>query len=387
MDKVIVIRFGEIYLKGKNRNYFEKQLVKNIKYKLFKFDCKFTFGRSRYLVENYNQQDEESIINSLKTVFGIHSLSVARLISSEYSKILDIAKEISSDKGSFRVNANRADKSYPLTSVQLAAKLGGDLLLAIPKLTVDLHKPDFVINVDVREGNIAFVYSDKVMGAGGMPVGCAGQGLLLLSGGIDSPVAGFMMAKRGMCLDALHFHSYPYTSDLAKEKVIELAKIMQTYCGKIKLYCVSATKIQEEIHKNCDESYMITILRRFMMLIAEKVALLKKCGCIVNGESLGQVASQTLESITLTNSMVKDLPVFRPLIGMDKQEIIDISERIGTYSTSILPYEDCCTVFLPENPATRPSLCKVLLEEQKIKNYNELIEEAIANLEIINMNP
>lgn len=383
MDKVIVIRYGELYLKGKNRIFFERILIKNIKSKLKEFACSMVFGRSRYLIENYKAEDENSIIKSLQTVFGIHSLSIAWHLSSDYDMILSATKELTPDTGKFRVNVNRADKFYPLHSLELAAKLGEALLNAKKELTVDLHNPEFVVNVDVREDKTAYVYSKVIEGAGGMPVSSAGKGLLLLSGGIDSPVSGFMIAKRGMNMDALHFHSYPYTSERAKQKVAELATTMQNYCGRINLLCVPITKIQEAIHNNCDDSYMITILRRCMMNIAERIAILRNCGCIINGESLGQVASQTLQSITVTNDVVKTMPVFRPLIGMDKQEIIAISEKIGTYSISIQPYEDCCTVFLPENPITRPTLEKAQREELKIENLEELILEAVNNIEII----
>ena len=383
LERVIVIRYGEIYLKGKNRDFFEKQLVKNIRNKLKAFECKTVFGRSRYTVTDYNEEQERDIVAALKTVFGIHSISIAYCVPNDYKSISDTAISVAPKSGTFRISAHRGDKHYPITSTVLASRVGGDVLEANPDLTVDLHHPDNTIWIDVRENGTAYVYSEVIDCLGGMPVGCAGKGLLMLSGGIDSPVAGYMMAKRGMCFDALHFHSYPYTSDLAKEKVKKLASIMQNYCGKIRLLCVPVTKIQETIHSKCTDSYMITLLRRFMMRIAEQIAIKQGCGCIINGESLGQVASQTLESITVTNATVKTMPIFRPLIGMDKQEIIDISEKMGTYETSILPYEDCCTVFLPESPITRPTLERVECEEAKIENYDELLREAIDNLEIL----
>lgn len=261
--------------------------------------------------------------------------------------------------------------------------MGEAILSAHPSLQVDLHNPQHTVWVDVRENGTAYVYGSVQEGAGGMPVGCAGKGLLLLSGGIDSPVAGYMMAKRGLCFDAIHFHSYPYTSERAKEKVIRLAAQMQKYCGKIRLFSIPVTKIQEEIHARCTDSYMITLLRRAMMRLAEKTAQRFHCDCLINGESLGQVASQTLESITVTNATVPNIPVFRPLIGMDKQEIIDIAQKIDTYETSVLPYEDCCTVFLPDSPATRPTLRRAEEEESKMENYEELLSEALENLEIL----
>lgn len=383
MKSVIVIRYGELYLKGKNRDYFEKLLIKNIRHKLKNFQCDLECGRSRYLVKNFSREYESDITEALCTVFGIHSLSVASVVPNDYQSILDCVSASAPKNGSFRMNVHRGDKRYPMTSIALAAKLGEDVLNANPELTVDLHSPDNVICVDVRENGTAYVYNNVIPGPGGMPVGCAGRGLLLLSGGIDSPVAGYMMAKRGLGFDAIHFHSYPYTSERAKEKVIKLVSIMKKHCGKIRLYCLPVTRIQEAIHEHCSDSYMITILRRFMMRLAEKVAAKYELGCLINGESLGQVASQTLESITVTNDTVKSMPVFRPLIGMDKQEIINISEKMGTYEISVLPYEDCCTVFLPQSPVTRPTISRVEEEEKKIENYNELLEEAVNDLEIV----
>ena len=383
MEKVIVIRYGELYLKGKNRNYFEKLLIKNIKYKLKNYGCDLETGRSRYLVKNYNPADENAIIDALSKVFGIHSLSIASCVANDYNSILSCALSVAPESGTFKVNVHRGDKRYPLTSIQLAAKLGGDILSENKALSVDVHNPNNTVCIDVRENGTAYVYSAVIKGAGGMPVGSAGKGLLLLSGGIDSPVAGYMMAKRGLMLDAVHFHSYPYTSERAKEKVIKLASVMRAYCGKINLYCIPVTKIQEAIHEYCNDSFMITILRRFMMRIAETVAHKFGCGCLVNGESLGQVASQTLESITVTNDTVKSMPILRPLIGMDKQEIIDISEKMGTYETSVLPYEDCCTVFLPDSPVTRPTIERAEDEERKITDYEKLIPDAVDNLEIV----
>lgn len=385
MKHVIVIRYGELYLKGKNRNYFEKLLIKNIKYKLKNFNCKLELGRSRYLVTDYSPNDENLILDELLTVFGIHSISVATYITNDYETIEKYALINAPKSGSFKVDVHRGDKRYPLTSITLAAKLGEAILNSNPNLHVDLHNPDHTVFVDVREDGSAYVYGSVISGPGGMPVGCAGKGLLMLSGGIDSPVAGYMMAKRGLSLNVLHFHSYPYTGEAAKEKVIKLAKILQKYCGKIRMYSVSATKLQELVHERCNDSFMITLLRRFMMRVAERVAAIHNCGCIVNGESLGQVASQTLESITVTNDMVKTMPVFRPLIGMDKQEIINISEKMGTYEISILPYEDCCTVFLPESPVTRPTIQKAEEEEAKLGDYESLLVDAINNMEIIDL--
>lgn len=383
MDKVIILRYGELYLKGKNRGFFEKLLITNIKNCLKQFQCKFLFNRGRYEVSDYSETDEKSIIDNLKCIFGLKSLSIAYKIESNFDTITDIILKKIPNQGKFKVSTNRADKQFPYTSPQLSAKIGERILEEYSGLIVDLHNPDFIVNVDIREDGFTYFYFEKVECAGGMPVGSAGKGLLLLSGGIDSPVSAYMMSKRGMAIDAIHFHSYPYTSEQAKDKVVSLAKLLKKYCGAMNLIIVPFTKIQETIHKKCDSNYMITIVRRFMMRIAERVAQLRDCGCLINGESLGQVASQTLQSITVTNDIIKAMPVFRPLIGMDKQEIIDISLKIDTYETSILPYEDCCTVFMPDSPVTKPTIVKAEAEERKMGNYDALIEEVLDNLEII----
>lgn len=386
MVKVIVIRYGELFLKGKNKKFFENLLIKSIKSKLADVACKLYFGRGRYVVSDFKDGMELEIIRRLKTVFGLQSFSTAYETDAEINDIAALAIELTAaKKGSFRVNVHRADKTFPYTSIAAAAELGGRILESNTKLSVDLHTPDFVINVDIREDGKAYVYSDRVDGAGGMPVGSAGKGLLMLSGGIDSPVAGYMMAKRGLILDALHFHSYPYTSEQAKDKVLALAGRLREYVQPISVVCVPFTAIQEAIHEKCDADYMITIMRCFMMRIAERVAMSRRCGCIINGESLGQVASQTLESINVTNAAIENLPVFRPCIGMDKQDIIRVSREIGTYDISIQPYEDCCTVFLPDNPVTRPSLENVRREMSKITDAAELEEDAFTHLEIINI--
>ncbi len=383
MDKVILIRYGEIHLKGKNRRFFENKLVENIRKRLDGIDHVFINKRSRYVVSDYLPEIENELVRRLKTVFGIHSISIAEIAASSIDDIVEKAIKICKPLGKFRVTVNRADKAFPMSSLETARHVGGKLLESYPKLTVDLHEPDFVVNIDIREDGGTFVYIDKIACAKGMPVGSAGKGMLMLSGGIDSPVAGYMMAKRGLQLDAIHFHSYPYTSELAKQKVIDLAKILTDYTGEINLICVPFTKIQEEIHRCCDSSYMITLVRRFMMRIAERIAVMRECGCLINGESLGQVASQTLESINVTNSTIVTLPVFRPLIGMDKEEIIEISQDIGAFETSILPYEDCCTVFLPDSPVTHPSIKRVEREEARLGDFDALIEDAVNNIEVI----
>lgn len=383
MDRVIVLRYSEIHLKGKNRMFFENILKKNILEKLKGCECRTEFHYGRYIVSDYAEDDENELIERLRTVFGLYSLSPGLRTSADIDDIASAALAIAPSSGTFRVTVNRADKTLPYTSVMLASETGGRLLDAYPGLSVDLHSPESTIYVDVRDRTTAYIYGESILCAGGMPVGSAGKGLSLLSGGIDSPVSTYMMAKRGLRLTELHFWSYPYTSLEAKEKVIELAHILHKYTGDTELIVIPFTKVQEAIHKFAEPNYMITLVRRAMMRIAEKIAKKTGCGCIINGEDLGQVASQTLESITVTNSVIKDLPVFRPLIGFDKSEIIEISKRIGTYDTSIKPFEDCCTVFLPESPATKPTIRRSESSESRITDYDALIDEAVDNAEII----
>ncbi len=383
MDKLILIRYGEIHLKGKNRRFFENALIKNINDNIKAYQHVFERAPARYIVSGYKPADENAIIDALTKTFGIHSISIAYECDSDMDKIAELAVSLSRDDGTFRVTTNRADKTFPLNSMQISREIGGRILEKKHSLAVDLFNPDFTVYIDLRENGKTFVYSETILCPDGMPVGCAGKGLAMLSGGIDSPVACYSMAKRGLKLNMLHFHSYPYTSEMAKEKVRRLAEILRPYTGPVTLLCAPMTKIQELIHEKCDTSYMITLVRVFMMRIAEKVALQRKCGCIINGESLGQVASQTLESITVTNSQIKCLPVFRPLIGSNKEEIIEISKKIGTYETSIQPYEDCCTVFLPDDPITRPILKNVERELKKLGDVDALIEDSVNNLEVI----
>jgi thiamine biosynthesis protein ThiI len=297
--------------------------------------------------------------------------------------IFQTALPLCRESGTFKVESHRGDKQYPMTSVEISKQLGAMILSATKgALKVDVHKPSFVICVDIREHGKALVFGEFIDGANGMPVGTAGKGLLLLSGGIDSPVAGHMMAKRGMRIECLHFHSYPYTNMQAKEKVVDLAKILSEYTGGTKLFTVSVTHIQEAIHEKCKPELMITLLRRFMYRIAERHTLKINAKCLITGESLGQVASQTIEGMTSSNSVVEKLPVLRPLVGFDKNEIIDRSVKMGAYETSILPFEDCCTVFLPDFPAIRPKLSEILREEEKL-DVEGLIAEAFASIEKI----
>ncbi len=384
MKKVIIIRWGEIHLKGKNRGHFERLLENNIKHALKSYNCSLRKISGRYVVEGVDEFLFDDVVKSLSKVGGIHSISPCYLIKTDLQNIINTANFVMKEKtGTFKVETKRADKSFSLNSVELSRKIGGVVLKSNVDLKVDVHSPDVILNLDLRETGETLVFTDTIKMMGGMPSGSSGKGLLMISGGIDSPVAGYMMAKRGMKLDAIHFHSYPYTSEMAKEKVIELAKAVSCYTGGLRLYIVSFTKIQEAIHECCKEEYMITLMRRFMMKISETIAKNNGLQAIVTGESLGQVASQTIESITSSNSVVS-MPVLRPLIAFDKLDIIEISEKIGTYETSILPYEDCCTVFLPKHPLIKPNLEKVKLEEGHLE-VDKLINEAISTIEIIDL--
>lgn len=382
MESTILIRYGELFLKGKNKHYFERVLINNIREKIEEFNARVVKISGRYFVCDYNESDEFQIIETLTKIFGIHSVSPAKMFDTSVENITEYVKGLNIENCSFRVSVKRADKSFPINSSEFGAKMGAVILKNNKNLSVDLINPEVEVNIEIRENGKTFVYFDKIDGLNGMPVGTAGKGLLLLSGGIDSPVAGFNIAKRGMQIYALHFHSYPYTSEQAKQKVLDLAKILSSYTGNIKVMVCSFTHAQEEIHKNCNEEYMITIMRRIMMRIAEKVSLREGYQTIITGESLGQVASQTIESITVTNEVVKHLPILRPLIGMDKSEITEIAEKINTFKTSILPYEDCCTVFLPDHPVIKPKLDKVRKEESKL-DIDALVEECINSIEII----
>ena len=383
MKRVIIIRYSEIYLKGKNRGFFENAFQNNLRRAISDVECVLVKQSGRYLVENFAEEETEVLVEKLKKVFGLHTLSVAYETDTDLDSIFEVAKTLCRPNGTFKVESHRGDKKYPLTSVEISKKLGGMLLSHFGgALSVDVHNPSFTIRVDIRENGKALVFGEFIEGANGMPVGTAGKGLLLLSGGIDSPVAGYMMAKRGMNVDCLHFHSYPYTNLQAKEKVVDLANILAQYTCGTKLYTVSVTHIQEAIHEKCKPELMITLLRRFMYRIAERHAKRISAQCLITGESLGQVASQTIEGMTSSNSVVETLPVLRPLVGFDKNEIIEKSVKMGAYETSILPFEDCCTVFLPDFPAIRPKLDEIQREEAKL-DIEALIEEAFTSIEKI----
>lgn len=385
MKKVIIVRVCEIFLKGKNRFYFVNLLESNIKKALSGIKFEIVKLQMRYLIEDFDESDYELIMSKLLKVSGIHTLSSALCVESDVEEIAKAAISVcEGQKGSFKVETNRADKTFSMHSVELSAEIGGRILERFNKnLWVDVKKPSFVVHVDIRENGETLVYSGVIKGVGGMPVGSSGKGFLMLSGGIDSPVAGYMMCKRGMKLSAVHFHSYPYTGEAAKEKVITLGKKLSEYSSGMTLYVVKFTHIQEEIHKKCSEEFMITMMRRFMMRITERLAEMHDGQAIITGESLGQVASQTTESITSSNSVVT-MPVFRPLIAFDKIETIEIANKIDTYETSILPYEDCCTVFLPKFPVIKPRMEKVLKEESKL-DVDELVESALKDVEVIEL--
>ena len=376
----ILIRFGEIFLKGNNRNYFESLLIKNIKNSLSGLNYRFSKTQGRYYIEEFLPEDMDEIISRLTKVFGIHSISPTVKVKTDVEEMCKIAHAISPTEGTFRVTVKRADKRFPMTSMELGAKIGGYMLNKTGgRLKVDLFDYDFELFVDLRESGYSYLFYDKIMGAQGLPTGCSGNAMLLLSGGIDSPVAGYVMAKRGLRIFAIHYHSFPYTSELALQKVKDLAKKLTAYCGDIKLAVVPFTEIQEQIKDNCPEELFTIIMRRLMMKTAEKIVRKVGCEALITGESVGQVASQTIGAIACTDCAC-DMPVFRPLIGMDKEEIVKIARRIDTFETSILPYEDCCTVFTPRHPKTKPRIAEVLEAEQKVA-FDELIEKAIEQTE------
>lgn len=381
MEKVIILRYGEIFLKGDNKWFFEKILVQNIKKTLENIKCSLQKIAGRYVISNYEAEQEKQILDKITKVFGLHSASVAYKTETSKENIENYVKTLKVNTETFKVVTNRADKTFPIKSMPFSSLLGGIVLDSNPNVKVDVVNPQTVINVDIREDGNTYISTSSIPCAGGMPVSTAGKGLLLLSGGIDSPVAGYYMAKRGMHVHALHFHSFPYTSLLAREKVIKLAKKMSAYLGDFKLHIVSFTKVQEEINKKCNKNFMVILMRRIMMRVAEKLCKKIEAKAIITGESLGQVASQTIESINATNAVVS-LPVFRPLIGFDKEETIAVSKKIDTYDISIEPYEDCCTVFLPKNPVTRPKFADVLREEEKL-DIDALVNMAVESDEIV----
>jgi len=385
MQNAILVRYSEIFLKGKNKGFFEKTLLNNIIDSVKDYECEVRKISGRFLITDYKTKNENKIINCVKNVFGVYSISPTFYFETSVDNIRNFIDTIRLDTKTFRVTVKRADKTFPINSTEFSKDLGEIILKNNPNIAVDLHNFESEISVDIREQNRTFVFYETIMGVGGMPVGTSGSGLLLLSGGIDSPVAGFMMAKRGMPISALHFQSIPYTSEMAKDKVKTLAKILSDYTGNIKLYICSFTKVQEAIHKNCKPEYMITIMRRIMVRIAERLAKQHNLKAIITGESLGQVASQTIESMTSTNIVANEVPILRPLVAMDKIDITEISKKYNFFETSILPYEDCCTVFLPKFPIIKPKLDKVEIEESKL-DIECLVAEALNTIELIETN-
>lgn len=384
MEKVIIVRYSEIHLKGNNRGFFERAFCGNMEKALRGIKHEIRKQSGRYLVEGFDDGAVHEILNKLTKVFGVHTLSVALKVKTDMDEITEAALSVCPKSGTFKVETHRADKTFPLNSMQINAEIGGRLLEKTEKISVDVHVPQSVIGIDLRENGTTLVFCELIKGAGGMPVGTAGNGLLLISGGIDSPVAGYMMAKRGMKIDCIHFHSYPYTNMQAREKVEELAKTLSAYSCGTTLHVIKVTHIQEEIHKKCNGEYMVTLLRRFMMRIAEQIALKIGAQCLITGESLGQVASQTIEGMTSSGSVVNSLPILRPLCGFDKDEIIERSRAMGAFEISIRPYEDCCTVFLPRHPIIHPKLSDVEAEEAKL-DISALIAEALSTLETVKL--
>ena len=385
MKKVLLLKFGELFLKGKNRHEFIRLLKNNIEKKLKGNRFVLLETQGRLVISDFDEENEGVFIEKLQQVFGLIGVMSATEFETSLANIESYVKTLDlSTYKTFKVETKRADKHFELESMQLNSHIGEILLEANPYLKVDLYKPDVRVNIEIRTNGKTYVYTNLIKCAGGLPLGCAGKGLLLLSGGIDSPVAGYLIAKRGLRLEAVHFHSYPYTSLQAKEKVIELAKEISVFCDEIKLHIVSFTEVQEEIHKHCDDDYMITIMRRIMMRIAQRLCKENSLGAIITGESLGQVASQTMQSMNVTNSVV-NIPVFRPVIAFDKEDIMSLAQKIGTYETSILPYEDCCTVFLPKNPVIKPTIERAERNESFL-DVDALVERAIANEEIVTIN-
>ena len=378
MRKVLLARFGEVHLKGHNRPYFMRMLVENVKKMVAPIGGHVWLSDSRIYVSDFEDMDE--CVSLVTKVFGIYSVSPAIEMEKDLDRIAEeTVRWMDGVTGTFKVMCKRSDKRFPLNSQELAAELGGRILDAYPSLKVDVHHPQTEMWVEIRD--YAYLYNTEIMAVGGMPMGTSGKAGLLLSGGIDSPVAGYQIMRRGVNIQAIHFASPPYTSERAQEKVLSLARIIGKYEYGMRVHIVPFTKIQMEIHEKCEEGMGTLIMRRFMMRIADRIAHDNGLQALITGESLGQVASQTMEALGCTDIMT-NLPVFRPLIGLDKLEIIHIAEKIDTYETSILPYEDCCTVFTPRHPVTKPKLANVEKEERKL-DVDALVEEAVANVKTV----
>ena len=383
ISEVILCKYGELVLKGANRQNFESSLIKELRRRatqhgLFKISCRQS---TIYVVPQNDECDMDGMYEASRRVFGIIAVNRAAVCEKNMESIEKTAREYLPEKlrgvKTFKVDARRSDKRFPLKSPEISREIGGVILSLVKGIRVDVHNPDVTVTVEVRDEN-AYIRAGQEAGAGGLPPRTAGRGLLLLSGGIDSPVAGCMMAKRGMEIEALHFESFPYTSERAREKVMQLAEEMCGFCSKMYVHVISLTHIQEELRDRCKEEYFTILLRIFMMKLSERCASDYKCGALITGESLGQVASQTLEAIGVTDSFV-NIPVFRPCIGLDKNEIVELARHYGTFETSILPYEDCCTVFTPRHPRTHPKMSDVMAELSKV-DFDALFEEAYSTM-------
>ena len=381
MERIILIKYGELTTKKANRNLFIARIYEQMRELLTNYDVKIIKNRVRMFIE-CNDENLDEVVNIVKNIFGIHSIVIAYKVKTDIkdieNNVLDIVKNI--EFKTFKVETDRADKSFPIPSMEFSKNIGALILKNIPDIKVDVHSPDYLLKIEIRD-DYTYIYSKEIPGLGGYPVGIAGKGLLMLSGGIDSPVAGYMAMKRGIKLECIYFESPPHTSPAAKEKVKKLVSILNNYQASIKLHVINFTEIQEAIYKNMNPEYMITIMRRMMYRISAKVMHERNALVLVNGESVGQVASQTLTSMQVINS-VTNIPVIRPVACLDKLEIIDIAKKIGTYETSILPYEDCCTIFLPKHPVINPKLDKAIEYENSI-DYETMIDNAVKNKETI----
>lgn len=385
MEQVLLIRYDEIHLKGLNRPFFERKLIEGIKHSLSGLNATVHKEQGRIFVYGIAAEDRDEAVDRLTRVFGVHSISPAVGVEKEWNTIVAAARGItekaigSREKATFKCFCRRSDKGFFMNSEEINRELGHEMLEAFPNLSVDIREPEIKLCVEIRE--MAFVYAEEIMGAGGMPTGTAGLATLLISGGIDSPVAGYMMARRGLELTAVHFYSYPYTSERARDKVVDLAKIVSRYSGPIKLHLVPFTEIQLAIYEKCPPKETTVLMRRLMMKIAQLWAEKDGSRALITGEALGQVASQTLESLCVTDDAVT-MPVFRPLIGFDKNDIVAIAKKIDTFNTSILPYEDCCTVFVPQHPVTKPEVQK-MRESEALVDFSEMIRRSIENTETV----
>jgi len=384
MNEIFLLKLGEIVLKGANKRQFENKLRQNIRRRMRaygNFDV-YIMQSTVYVQPMDSEADVEGAWEACSSIFGVVSLCRCRPCEKNLDAIFQAVEEYLGDEldcaRSFKVESKRSDKTFPLTSIGISQDIGGRIAEAHPDCLVDVHHPEYTVYVEVRD-MAAYVHGPALPGAGGLPTGVGGRAMCLLSGGIDSPVAAYMMAKRGVEIECVHFFSYPYTSQLAKDKVIELARLVTKYSGRMTLNIVSFTKIQEAIRDNCPEEFFTLIMRRFMMEISQRIGKDHGCGALITGENLGQVASQTMEAMAVTGAVV-DVPIFMPLVGMDKEEIVTIARKIGTMDTSILPYEDCCTVFTPKHPKTKPTLGQLLNAERKL-DREALIQDALASVE------